>query len=137
MKPSPLQKKYNKLTVLSESNKDGRRYARVRCECNRTKDVLVDSLTSGRTKSCGNGACKTYARATKDKTYKPSAPRACSAATVRKAWDRYHHPDPKQRRSLTQLAKLHKVNLQTLTTLFRSVRRAGGIDAYMKAVTLT
>lgn len=54
--------------------------------------------------------------------------------TLRKAWKRYHHPDPKQRRSMAQLAELHKVNLNTLNALFRSVRRAGGFGIYLNYV---
>jgi hypothetical protein len=137
MKTSPrkLRQKYNKLTVLSESTINGRRYAQVKCECGRTKDVLAESLWLGRTKSCAQGACKAYKRQKREKGFVPRPPRACTAATVRKAWERYHHPEPAKRRSLAQLAVIHKVNLLTLTTLFRSVRRAGGIEAYMRAVT--
>lgn len=135
MKPSrPLAKKYGKLTVLSEHSAGGRRHASVRCQCKRVKDVLADSLLSGRTTSCGRGACKSYARNEKEKGYVPQRPRSCDAQTVEKAWNRYHHKDPGHRRSIDQLAQLHDINPNTLTSLFRTVRRAGGIKAYMKAV---
>jgi hypothetical protein len=136
-KSQPLAKRYGTLTVLGEETKDGRRVATVKCRCGRAKEVLVDSLLYGRTKSCGRGACKTYPRVEFDPDYKPAAPRACSLETVRKAWDRYNHEKPEQRRTVVQLAKIHNVNANTLTSLFRSVRRAGGIDAYVSKLEKT
>jgi len=129
-----LEKRYGKLTVLGEQSVGGRRYASVRCTCARTKDVLVDSLFSGRTTSCGRGACKSYARNEKEPGYQPSPPRSCTVDVLVKAWNRYHHKDPKQRRSISQLAELHGINPNTLTSLFRAVRRTGGIKAYARAL---
>jgi hypothetical protein len=129
-----LRKKYGKLTVRSETMTGSRRAATVQCSCGYVKTVLVDSLVSGSTRSCGRGACKQYARVKKDKNFKPRPPRACTARVVRLAWDRYHHAQPWMRLSLEQLSVKHGVHKQTLTSLFRSVRRCGGIDRYMKLV---
>lgn len=129
-----LASTYGRLTVLGETSVDGRRVAKVRCSCGRTKDVLVDSLLMGRTKSCGRGACKTYPRVEFDPTYHPTAPRSMTLTTVSRAWARYNHATPSQRRTVAQLATIHKVNQNTLMSVFRSVRRAGGIKDYLKKV---
>lgn len=135
MTPSrTLQKQYGRLKVLGESTVDHRRIVEVRCACGRTKQVMADALLSGRTKSCGRGACKMYSRAEKQPGYKPKPPRAMTPAAVQRAWARYHHDNPAQRRSVSQLAQIHNVNLNTLQSIFRSVRLSGGIAAYMKAV---
>lgn len=129
-----LAKRYGRLTVIGETNDTGRRVAQVKCRCGRMKEVLVDSLLAGKTKSCGRGPCKNFARVGFDPDYTPRMPRACSLETVAKAWARYNHAEPAQRRNLEQLAQIHNVNVNTLTTIFRSVRRAGGIDKYLKAL---
>ncbi len=129
-----LASTYGRLKVKGEQTKDGRRVAQVQCLCGRVKEVLADSLLAGRTKSCGRGACKTYPRVEFDPDYHPSAPRAVTLDTVKQAWSRYHHKLPAQRRTVEQLAKLHKVNTNTLMSIFRSVRRAGGITSYMRKV---
>lgn len=129
-----LRKRYGRLTVLSETTRDGRRIAQVKCRCGRGKEVQVDALVAGRAKSCGRGACKAYARVGYDPDYHPQAPRTLSLATVKAAWARYNHELPAQRRTLAQLAVVHKVNASTLQSAFRSIRRAGGIAKYLAAV---
>ena len=135
MKPlHQLQNKYGKLTVLSEYTEDGRRSARVRCSCGRAKDVAVSNLLAGRTSSCGHSSCKQYPRAQKVVGYSPRLPRACTVASLTKAWNRYHHPDPKQRRTMAQLSSLHKVKYNTLCNLFDSIRKCGGLKPYLRAL---
>ena len=129
-----LDTRYGNLKVNGEQTKAGRRVATVVCTCGRQKEVLVDSLLASRTKSCGRGACKTYPRVEFDASYHPTAPRAMTLTTVKRAWARYHHKNPAQRRTVEQLAQIHNVNANTLMSVFRSVRRAGGIDTYLKKV---
>lgn len=135
-KQQKLAKRYGRLTVLGEvvDESNGRRVAQVKCRCGVVKEVLVDSLLAGRTKSCGRGPCKNYVRAVYEPGYVPPAPRACNRATVQRAWNFYHHANPAKRLNMEQLAARYCVNVHTLTSIFRSVRRAGGIDKYIKAL---
>lgn len=49
-----LNKKFNRLTILRESEKKGkRRFFLCLCECGTYKDIPGDYVVSGRTKSCG------------------------------------------------------------------------------------
>jgi hypothetical protein len=130
-----LGSKYGRLTVLDDWTAGGRRYVSARCECGRTTEVLAASLLSGKTKSCGRGACKTHHRVEVEPGYTPRPPRALTVEQVRKAWNRYHHPQASQRRTIAQLSVIHKVKDNTLMSIFRAVRRAGGINAYIKKVT--
>lgn len=135
MKPIyKLRKKYGKLTTLGERTISGRRYARVRCSCGREKDVLASSLLHGRTKSCGIGPCKLYARTKVDPNFRPYYPRACTPATIRAMWDAYHRPDPKRRKTAKQLSERYDLAVNTIRAIFRTVRRAGGIERYLKLI---
>lgn len=103
----------------------------MQCTCGQKKEVLAQALVNGSTVSCGAGACRVI-KVKVDKTYHP---RGTSALTVRQlegAWHLYHrtnHPLP-----LTQLAEKYEVNRETLRSLFRSVRKCGGIDKYKELV---
>lgn len=120
--------------MLGEFNENGRRYASTSCKCGRKKDVLVDSLLSGRTTSCGIGACKSYKRVGKDPDYVPSRPRVLTVAQISSAWNRYHHVKPTMRRTVPEIADKLGVSANTLHSAFRAVRRTGGIKAYERAL---
>lgn len=129
-----LQPRYGRLTVLSERTIDGVRMVRVRCDCGIRKRVKAADLYMGRTESCGKGACKTYDRVKHDPGYWPRMPRSCTLEQVQEWWGLYTAGSAKRRRSIPQIAEEYNVNVNTLYSLFRSVRRAGGIQRYTKRV---
>lgn len=45
--------KFGKLTIINAYRKKRKVYAICKCECGNTKTVRYDSLTSGKTQSCG------------------------------------------------------------------------------------
>jgi hypothetical protein len=126
--------KIGKWTITGTVSREGRTYAMCRCECGRERAVAMASLRSGRSRSCGKGACKDYARADTVARYVPPKPRVVKPWAIAKAWKRYHHPDPRQRRTIAQLADVHGVNVNTLTAIFGHIRRCGGLPQYLKAI---
>jgi len=48
-----IGKKFGRVTVLSMFNKKNHTYAECICECGNKKDIRIDALRSGKTKSCG------------------------------------------------------------------------------------
>lgn len=131
-----LARRYGRLTVLGETQCEstGRRVAQVKCKCGVMKLVLADSLLAGKTRTCGGGACKAVARARRDPSYTPSLPRAITVPQLKRAWHRYHHGSPRRRLTFAQLAAEYGVNINTLSSIFRNVRRAGGIDKFCMAL---
>jgi hypothetical protein len=129
-----LNRKYGKLTVLSEETIAGRRVALVNCTCGQQKQVMVDALTSGRTKSCGAPDCK-YGKARNrlQKGYTPRGSRKIPKAVLRKivlATTRKESPmtvaDAAQRYDIAEV--------QTLYSALRAVRKSGGWDRYSEMV---
>jgi hypothetical protein len=131
--PSPASR-FGKLTIVDSHVEAGRRYVSCTCDCGRTTDKLWRNVMTGRTTSCGKGACRAGVQ------YEPTAlpsrgPRAISLRRLRMAWERYNHEVPVQRRSIEQLAVIYRVNRNTLHTLFRTIKRSGGFEQYHAAVT--
>lgn len=50
---SILNRRFGKLTVVSETDRSMKRTVVVRCDCGTTKSVLASNLRSGKTASCG------------------------------------------------------------------------------------
>lgn len=125
-----VRAKYGKLTVVAEETRDGRRYAVVNCKCGAQKYVLVDALTSGRTRSCGALQCKAaHSRVKAKKSYTPRGSKEVPLATLKKIWKAVHRD--KAPLSVASAARAHGVeNMQTLYSALRSVRLCGGIDNY-------
>jgi len=121
-----LKKRYGKLTVVAREG----RLVEVRCVCGRTLEVERHNLERGDHQSCGQGACKNYARAEYDPDFQPKHPRAMKLASVRKAWEFYHHDDPGKRLNMEQLSKRYRVAYSTLCGIFNAVRKCGGIDQF-------
>lgn len=121
-----LKKRYGKLVVLAHEGQ----MVSVRCECTRVLEVSKHNLMRGDHRSCGNGACKNYARAEYDPDFQPKMPRSIKLASVRKAWTLYHHDQPDQRLDMRQLSRRYRVPYSTLCGVFNAVRKSGGIDAY-------
>ena len=90
--------------------------------------MLVESLRSGRTKSCGHPPCK-YEVNSYDHEFQPRRPRVMTLRQVKAAWHAYHRVA--RRRTLQQLADHYEVNRHALDGIFRSVRKSGGIDRYL------
>lgn len=134
MKNLPLKgSRVGKLLIKSDYTKDGRRYVSCTCDCGRTTDKLWRNLLTGRTTSCGKGACRSGVEYVA--VALPSrGPRAISLRRLGMAWARYNHEVPAQRRSIEQLAGIYRVNRNTLHTLFRTIKRSGGFEAYHAAV---
>lgn len=130
-----LKKTYGKLVVLAQDKANGRRVVWVQCACGAKKSVMYDALINGRTKSCGAGPCKGYRRHKLDKGYKPRATQVCTLAALKRMWSTYHHPRPDKRKPVRQLAEERNISVASLTYVFQSVRRAGGIDEYIRKVT--
>lgn len=122
------------LTLIDTKMVAGRRMATVKCQCGLTKLADYDAVLRGKIKSCGSPCCKQYDRTEFDPEYVPQRPRKMPIAVIRKAWGRYHHPKPRYRLSVAAAAKQYGVNPHTLATTFKSVRRAGGIEKYLKHV---
>lgn len=62
MKINIIGKKFNKLTVLQETNhrsKDGSIYYLCRCDCGKTKTATATGLKGDHVQSCGDYLCKT------------------------------------------------------------------------------
>lgn len=135
MKKKTLKRKYGKLTVLSESTVNGRRYAVVDCDCGQQKSVLVDALTSGRTRSCGAYACKYGKTAVrKASQFSPTGSRSLSLPALRRilaAQQRKRDP-----LTIAEAAKKFapKVKLNTVYYTLRTVRLCGGLDKYIKRI---
>lgn len=132
-----LAHRYGSLTVLGEKTEKGIRHARVKCNCGITKWVQASDLYRNRTKSCGHGACKAYHRVEYDPTYWPQMPKACTLEQLQAWWKVYNAGSAKKRQSVPQIAAANGINVDTLTYLFRAIRRAGGIQRYTKRVKLS
>lgn len=134
MKPSlKLEPQYGKLTPGESTIRQNRRYVSCTCECGRVVEKLYNNLRSGRTQSCGRGACRvgvTY----DGPPLRVTGPTVIDMKRLEKAWNRYHHDDIAQRRSIEQLAEIHRVKLNTLHSLFRKIKRCGGFTQYKAAV---
>lgn len=135
MRPTKkLRSKYGKLTVLSEATINGRRTAIVNCRCGNQKQVLVDALTSGRTRSCGALECKLgHARTRVEKQYTPRGSRTISIGKLRRIWSAiYRKSNP-----ISVAAAARKFGVeqeQTLYSVIRSVHKCGGIEEYARKV---
>lgn len=128
---TPLQKKYGKLTVLSESVIDSRRVAQVQCTCGVIKGVLADALRSGRARSCGSLVCRVNkSKVKRDPSYKPRGPAAMSMRQLR-YW--YPRVEAEKVTSADVAAKL-ELSYNTVYSLFRNVRKAGGLERYIKTI---
>ena len=129
-----IRSKYGKLTVRAEETREGRRYALVDCTCGVQKYVLVDALTSGRTRSCGSMRCKlAHSRVKARASYVPRGSREIPLSTLRKIWAAVYRE--KSPLSVVKAAEKYGVtNLQTLYYTMRSVRMCGGIDKYAARV---
>jgi hypothetical protein len=133
--PIKLKARYGKLTVRAEETIEGRRYAICDCTCGQQKLVLAQSLTSGRTRSCGAYECRVAGRhrVKVQKRYTPSGPREISLATIRQIWNR--STATKGRKSVKELATAYGVaNHNTLYSALRAVRLCGGIEEYLRRV---
>jgi hypothetical protein len=126
-----INKRYGKLSVLSEDTVDGRRTALVQCSCGQQKRVMVDALTAGRTRSCGRYECK-YGKAKRVKGYTPTGSRTLPLGKIQEAWDLTTRLV--DRKTTPEASKRLRVPVHRVYAVIRSVRRAGGIDQYMKAV---
>lgn len=126
--------KFGKLTVIEQYiGQDSRQYADVKCTCGRKKTVRVSNLTSGATRSCGAPPCREVAStAVRDASYTPRGTHSTDVRKVRKLWDL--HLDTKRGLGIKQIATRLQINSNTAYSMLRAVRRAGGIEAYMKAV---
>lgn len=127
-----LRRKYGKLTVVSEETVGGRRVALVNCTCGQQKQVMVDALTSGRTKSCGAPDCKYgKGRSRVQKGYTPRGSRKIPRAVLRavyKATTRTEKP-----MTIAAAAEHYDITaVQTLYSALRAVRKCGGWDQYME-----
>jgi len=131
-----LAPRYGTLSVLGETTVKGVRVVRVKCDCGIRKKVKAADLYMSRTKSCGQGACKSYDRIAHDPKYWPRLPRACTLEQVQQWWKLYTAGSAKARLSIPKIAEKFGVNVNTLYSLFRSVRRAGGIQRYTKRVSI-
>ena len=130
-----LNRKYGKLTVLGEETIGGRRVALVNCSCGQQKQVMVDALTSGRTKSCGAPECKYgKARSKVQKGYTPRGSRKIPKAVLRKIVQLTTRKD----NPMTVAAAAERYDItevQTLYSALRAVRKCGGWDRYWELVT--
>ena len=124
---------FGKLTVLDSTIKQNVRRATCQCECGRVVEKFWSNLIGGRTTSCGRAGCRSKVEYPKEKLALRGSV-ACDTETLRKAWDRYHHDDPAQRRTIAQLSKIHNVNVHTLYSRFRLIKRCGGFPDYLKAL---
>lgn len=126
--------KFGTLTTTSAPySVDKRRYVDVRCKCGTTRAVLLYSLTTGATRSCGVGPCRRRLPKTKvDRAYRPGRPRSTTPATVKRAWNRYHRPGNGE--SMAVVAARFNMAAPTMLSLFRSIEKCGGIDRYMELV---
>jgi response regulator of citrate/malate metabolism len=93
--------------------------------------VLVQSLLNGSTRTCGAGACR-VAKVKADKAYHPRGTSALTLRQLQGAWAAYHRT--RQPLSLTALAEKYQINRETLRSLFRAVRKCGGIESYTQHV---
>lgn len=132
-----LDPHYGKLTVLSEASKkvgtNWVRMVRVKCTCGTVKQVRAPDLVRGKVKSCGAGACKNYSRAGADATFWPQPPKVCTVEQLEQWW-KQNTTGSKARKSVLAIAKENGINDNTLSYLFRSIRRAGGITLYKRKV---
>jgi len=132
-----MAKRYGKLTVLGEHTDEGshRRVATVKCRCGAVKYVLADALFSGRTRSCGMGACK-FKRGTGKPPgrFRPSIPRVIPTSTIANAWRTYTHENHKKRANVLELAYKYGVSPSTLSTIFRHIEWSGGLTKYLKYI---
>lgn len=129
----PLKKKYGKLKVLSEAIIDQRRWVQVQCTCGVVKGVLADALRSGRAQSCGALLCRVNrSKIKRDPNYKPRGPAAITLRQLKHWYPKVMDPtDPTT--AATVALKLRK-SYNTIYSLFRNVRKAGGLDAYIKTI---
>lgn len=128
-KPLPVETRidpvYGNLTVICELTLNSRRYARCRCVCGTITNVLVNNLVRGRSRSCGARSCR----------IKPATPaprritKLLPIDELRKVWMRYHE----HKETAASLAAEYDVNAHALQYVFRQLRRAGGVDSYLKA----
>ena len=130
--PPKLKKRYGKLTVLSRFALNGRGMARCRCKCGRVVDVRTNNLIKENSTTCGAPLCRTITRVGKDKDYTPYGSRALSTAQIKRMWTLYN--DPEKGLSVLKIADKMKVNQNTAYSTMRAIRRAGGLDAYLKKV---
>lgn len=131
MKAIKLKKKYGTLTVDLTFTSNGRRRASCTCKCGRNRTVLVYHLTSGHTKTCGAASCRPPRRSTVrlDPSYHPVG-NGMTAAQLHKIWTDLN--DRTQTRA--GVARDYNYNYNTMATLERSIRRAGGIERYIRLV---
>lgn len=131
MKATKLKKKYGKLRVLDTHSRNGRRVADCQCKCGVLRTVLVSHLTSGRTQTCGSTACRPprRTRVPYDKDYRPTG-NGMRAITLRKLWADLNDSTITR----ASVARSHNLNYATLSTLERSIWRAGGIRRYIAQV---
>lgn len=90
----------------------------------------MQSLLNGSTKTCGAGACRVV-KAKVDKAYHPRGTSALTIPQLKAAWTAYNrtrHP-----LSMKELAAKYEVNRETLRSLFRAVRKCGGIENYVQS----
>lgn len=132
-KVKKLRPKYGKLTVIAEETRDGRRYAIVNCNCGAQKAVLVDALTSGRTRSCGALRCKqSHSRIKPQAGFSPKGSRTIPLPMLRRIWKAVHAKSPI---TIAEAARRHNIkHAQTLYSALRAVRTCGGIDEYARRV---
>lgn len=127
-----LRKRYGKLSVVSEQTLKSRRYALVNCTCGQQKLVLVDALTSGRTKSCGASECK-YGKRRKlvDKAYTPRGSWKIPRGILRRIWE----ATTRKEAPMTVAEAVRKFdidNAQTVYSAMRTIRKCGGWDKYVE-----
>lgn len=92
--------------------------------------MLVQSLLNGSTKTCGAGSCRVV-KAKVDKTYHPRGTSVLTLRQLQWAWATYHRV--RNRWTMTQLAQHFDINRESLRSLFRAVRKCGGIEAYVQS----
>lgn len=129
-----LNRRYGKLTVVGEETIAGRRVALVNCTCGQQKQVMVDALTSGRTKSCGAPECKYgKARSKVQKGYTPRGSRKIPKAVLRRIVQATTRKDNPM--TVADAAKRYDITeVQTVYSALRAVRKCGGWDRYAEIV---
>lgn len=127
--PLKLNPRYGSLKVVGERTVYGRRVVDVTCDCGTSKEVYADALRSGRTRSCGAISCRRGKSPIKvDRKYKPRGNRQISDALLRRIW----HMHEIEKTSGVFLSVEFDLNRNTLYSIFRAIRKSGGIDAYFK-----
>lgn len=129
-----LRARYGKLTVLSDKRLYSRWIVTVRCTCGTEKEVQAESLMDGRTKSCGAQQCKLGKKVKFDKNYHPRGPVGVSLDMVKVLWRSHEEGRSAAHISAMLSDERTTFNVNTLGSLFRSIRRCGGIDQYIKLV---